>query len=308
MPFVRLILIYAIVIGAAILFFKRDAVLQMLGLEREGARIEAAQGAGQVAGDQGTEKQASGDQGAQGQSRAPASAAPAASTEGQAPAPAPAAAAPDTASEAPAAGAPPSEGTADAGSSAGPDGAAAPAQAPGPQPLQTPVPSAPNPAGPAAPNPASPASPAAPTPAAPTPAAPTPAAPTPSAPAPAASSPAAPPPELLKAREAWWRGDLVAAETAYLQLAQKPDASADVLGELGNLYFAQRKYAAAARYYERAGERLIRDGNLNAAMALLGVLQGIDPASAAKLRAAIDASAGSRAPAPATTQSSPRGN
>ncbi len=113
---------------------------------------------------------------------------------------------------------------------------------------------------------------------------------------------AALPPELLKAREAWWRGDLVRAETLYLQLAQDPDAPADVLGELGNLYFAQRKYAAAARYYERAGMKLIGDGNPGAAMALVGVLQGIDPARAASLRAAIDAAATAPAAAPAPTR------
>ncbi|HHS89256.1 MAG TPA: hypothetical protein ENJ26_02680 [Rhodobacteraceae bacterium] len=228
MPFLRLVIIYIVVIMAAVLFFQRDAVMGMLGLSFADDEPEAV------------------------------AMAPAASEEST----------PGTTAKAPVTGTEPETTqqmqtpVATAGETSVPTQAVAeqPAQtANAPQPLQTPV--------------------AEQQPAAETPAT---AAPPPSA---SGDTIAA---GLEAARRAYWAGDQAGAETAYLELVEKAPENADVLGELGNLYYAQRRYSAAAEYYHRAGLQLLKDGDKGRVNALVGVLQSIAPQKAADLRARLN--------------------
>ncbi len=242
MPFVRLLVIYAVVIAVVVAFFERGPLMQMLGLtlESDGGAVASApaQGAQGMAGEE--PEVASGDDAGD---AGPGDGAPAAQ--------------------------PLQPPVADTSAQAQPVTPPAPQAASGAQPLQTPV------AGPTATEPPQTETPVA------TAAQPTDTAPGQAAPAASSDDIAA---LLAQARRAYWQGDKVGAETAYLAIVTQAPDNADVLGELGNLYYGQRKYAAAANYYFLAGKQLIKDGKTPQVMALIGVLQSIAPARAAELR------------------------
>ncbi len=90
--------------------------------------------------------------------------------------------------------------------------------------------------------------------------------------------------QIETARQAYWAGDMAGAERA-LQAAldARPD-STDLHGEIGNLYFAQARYAEAAQHYRVAGEGLIKSGRQNQVLPLVATLQAIDPQGAQNLR------------------------
>jgi len=87
-----------------------------------------------------------------------------------------------------------------------------------------------------------------------------------------------------EARRAYWNGDLAKTETLYKAMADANPTNVDVLGELGNLYFSQRRFDEAGIYYHLAAKQLIIQGNTQQAMALINVLQSIAPAKANELR------------------------
>lgn len=117
-------------------------------------------------------------------------------------------------------------------------------------------------------------------------------APTPNAPttAPAAAPTAAPTAasdiqtRLDQARKTYWNRDITGAETLYKSLAADAPANADIKGELGNLYYSQRRMSEAAQMYHQTGVQLIKDGNTRQIMPLIGVLQSIAPDMANDLR------------------------
>ncbi len=88
---------------------------------------------------------------------------------------------------------------------------------------------------------------------------------------------------LAEARQTYWNRDLAKAETLYKALVADAPNNADVKGELGNLYFAQRRMNEAADMFHRTGLQLIADGNTQQIMPLIGVLQSIAPDKAADL-------------------------
>ena len=223
MPFLRLVIIYIVVILAAVLFFQRDAVMGMLGLSFEDNEPEAAMAPA-----------ASGDT------------APPATIQETAPST-------ETASTQEMQTPTPTAGATTVPTQSAPEQPTATANAP--QPLQTPV---------AEQQPATQA---------------------PASEQPADDTVAA---GLETARKAYWAGDQVGAETAYLALVKEAPENADALGELGNLYYGQRKYSAAAEYYYRAGLQLLKDGDKGRVNALVGVLQSIAPQKAADLRARLN--------------------
>ena len=106
------------------------------------------------------------------------------------------------------------------------------------------------------------------------------------------AQPAAPAPKpasnletrLKEARQTYWNRDMAGAEARYKGLVNDFPDNADIKGELGNLYYAQRRNAEAAEMYHQAGVQLIKDGNTQQVMLLIGVLQAIAPAKAADLR------------------------
>ena len=89
---------------------------------------------------------------------------------------------------------------------------------------------------------------------------------------------------LKQARQAYWSRDMAGAEARYKGLVNDFPDNADIKGELGNLYYAQRRNAEAAEMYHQAGLQLIKDGNPQQVMLLIGVLQAIAPAKATDLR------------------------
>lgn len=89
------------------------------------------------------------------------------------------------------------------------------------------------------------------------------------------------------ARKAYWQGDHANAETLYRALAADFPDEPDIQGELGNICYAQGRFAEAAEYYHKAGGLLIKVGNQPQVMAVIGVLQGIAPDKAADLRSRI---------------------
>ncbi len=106
---------------------------------------------------------------------------------------------------------------------------------------------------------------------------------------PAAPAPSAKPAinlesRLKEARQTYWNRDMAGAEARYKGLVNDFPDNADIKGELGNLYYAQRRNAEAAEMYHQAGVQLIKDGNTGQVMLLIGVLQAIAPAKAADLR------------------------
>ena len=89
---------------------------------------------------------------------------------------------------------------------------------------------------------------------------------------------------LKEARQAYWSRDMAGAEARYKGLVNDFPDNADIKGELGNLYYAQRRNSEAAEMYHQAGLQLIKDGNPQQVMLLIGVLQAIAPAKSADLR------------------------
>lgn len=89
---------------------------------------------------------------------------------------------------------------------------------------------------------------------------------------------------LHQARQAYWNGNLPAAEKAYQELSQINKSDPNVYGELGNIYYAQGKWKQAGEAYYEAAVRLIELRQPAQVNYLLRVIQGLDAESAAKLR------------------------
>lgn len=90
---------------------------------------------------------------------------------------------------------------------------------------------------------------------------------------------------LTEARRAYWAGDLAKAEALYVALAQDAPTNPDVNGELGNILYAQRRYAEAADAYLATGKLLVGHANPAQILSIIGVLQSIAPQKAQTLRA-----------------------
>lgn len=92
---------------------------------------------------------------------------------------------------------------------------------------------------------------------------------------------------LAQARDAYWVGDYELAKTVYEQaLAIGKDDPAPY-GELGNVYFAQGDWDAAADAYLQAAQRLLAQDRVSEAKHLVLVLQGLNSKHADRLREAI---------------------
>ncbi len=118
------------------------------------------------------------------------------------------------------------------------------------------------------------------------------------APAPAAPAPVAGPPtprfesdldrdlraRWVAARQAFYDGDHAAAERIYRQLAEDHPRLPDVTGELGNLYYYQKRFDLAADAYFQTGRRLVESGRSGRAASMVAALQRLDPQRAEELR------------------------
>ncbi|MCH9742594.1 MAG: hypothetical protein K0U21_05235 [Proteobacteria bacterium] len=96
------------------------------------------------------------------------------------------------------------------------------------------------------------------------------------APAPLLPPPAPPMTLLDQARAALFNGDLAYAEQSYRSLLTTMN-DPDLHGELGNVYFAQQHWQAAAQEYALAVDGLGAQGRFAQAQYVLGFLMQIDP-------------------------------
>jgi tetratricopeptide (TPR) repeat protein len=97
---------------------------------------------------------------------------------------------------------------------------------------------------------------------------------------------------LAAARESFWLRDYEGAERQYRQLIGVEPENPDGYGELGNMYFSQGEWDAAASAYYQAGVRLITAGQLSQASELVDVIRGLDGARADDLDQLITAAEG----------------
>jgi hypothetical protein len=107
-------------------------------------------------------------------------------------------------------------------------------------------------------------------------------------------SPATPvkPYELLAAaREAFWLHNYEDAEKDYRSLTELEPQNPDGYGELGNMYFSQGRWDEAAAAYYEAGVRLVREGRLEPARALVNVIRGLNGKQADDLEKLISSAA-----------------
>jgi len=92
------------------------------------------------------------------------------------------------------------------------------------------------------------------------------------------------PKEILnKARQAYWDGQINIAEEYYVQLSHN-NPTANVYGELGNIYYMQGKWKKAGSAYYEAAIRLIDQKQYAQVNYLLRVIQGLNPDVARKLQ------------------------
>lgn len=92
---------------------------------------------------------------------------------------------------------------------------------------------------------------------------------------------------LAKARESFWLRDFDTAEQQYRRLTQLEPDNPDGYGELGNMYFSQGKWDAAAAAYYEAGLRLLSEGLVPQAREMLEVIRGLNGPQASDLEVKI---------------------
>ncbi len=93
----------------------------------------------------------------------------------------------------------------------------------------------------------------------------------------------------MAARKSFYRRDYVQSEKQYKHVISITKNNFDAYGELGNVYFNQGKNNQAADAYMNAAVILVKQGQINRARGLLGLMQYLDKGKAQKLRQKIDA-------------------
>ena len=107
----------------------------------------------------------------------------------------------------------------------------------------------------------------------------------PAAPAPQQDAKAAIAKALNAARQSYRSGNIQQSEARYVALGDQYPDSADVQGEIGNFYYAQRQYQNAATYYYKTGKALLKSGDQAKLGQIINILQRLAPNMAADLRA-----------------------
>jgi hypothetical protein len=96
-------------------------------------------------------------------------------------------------------------------------------------------------------------------------------------------------PLLAAAREAYWLRNYELAEGKYREMIELQPDNPDGYGELGNMYFSQGNWEAAATAYYEAGTRLLGEGLIAQAQQLVDVIRGLNGSQADELARQIDA-------------------
>jgi hypothetical protein len=94
---------------------------------------------------------------------------------------------------------------------------------------------------------------------------------------------------LAAAREAYWLRNYELAEGKYREMIELQPDNPDGYGELGNMYFSQGNWEAAATAYYEAGTRLLGEGLIAQAQQLVDVIRGLNGSRADELARQVDA-------------------
>jgi hypothetical protein len=94
---------------------------------------------------------------------------------------------------------------------------------------------------------------------------------------------------LAAAREAYWLRNYELAEGKYRKMIELQPDNPDGYGELGNMYFSQGNWEAAATAYYEAGTRLLGEGLIAQAQQLVDVIRGLNGSQADELARQVDA-------------------
>jgi len=81
---------------------------------------------------------------------------------------------------------------------------------------------------------------------------------------------------IMMARRAYWAGDFDASEQAYLQLIDRHPDEVELYGEVGNVYYAQGKWARAAAAYAQVVRQLYGTGQFAQAEYMLQIVTSLD--------------------------------
>ena len=94
----------------------------------------------------------------------------------------------------------------------------------------------------------------------------------------------------ITARKSFYQRNYTLSEQSYQQVIDKTKDNFDAYGELGNVYFNQGKNKQAASAYFEAAAILVRNGQVNRAKSLMGLLRHLDESKAGELKQLIDSS------------------
>lgn len=92
----------------------------------------------------------------------------------------------------------------------------------------------------------------------------------------------------ITARKSFYQRNYQLSEQSYQQVIDKTKDNFDAYGELGNVYFNQGKNKQAASAYFEAAAILVRNGQVNRAKSLMGLLRHLDESKADELKQLID--------------------
>ena len=92
----------------------------------------------------------------------------------------------------------------------------------------------------------------------------------------------------IAARKSFYQRKYDLSEQNYQKVIDSTEDNVDAYGELGNVYFNQGKNEQAASAYFEAAAILVRQGQVNRARSLLGLLRHLDKSKASELQELID--------------------
>ena len=95
----------------------------------------------------------------------------------------------------------------------------------------------------------------------------------------------------IVARKSFYQRNYKLSEQSYLKVIDASKNNYDAYGELGNVYFNQGKNQQAASAYYEAAAILVRQGQVNRARSLIGLLRHLDKSKAIELKKLIDSPA-----------------
>jgi tetratricopeptide (TPR) repeat protein len=95
----------------------------------------------------------------------------------------------------------------------------------------------------------------------------------------------------IAARESFYLRKYDLSEQSYQKVIDSTEDNVDAYGELGNVYFNQGKKEQAASAYFEAAAILVRQGQVDRARSLMGLLRHLDKSKAGELQKLIDSAA-----------------